>query len=216
LKKEVPFILMLVFTALRFCLEAFQSLESYKVGPDKLIDIVGYALSFMGYAAVFLGCINLAVVHGRNIRTKRKDWVYSVLLLVVLFSFLVFGLVKSNSNPVYMWIWNCTFVPIDSTMFSLIAFFIASAAYRAFRIRNVEASLMMFTAAIVMLAQVPVGEVIWGSEGWLGGIPGISSWILAVPNAAASRALSLSVFLGFMATQARVLLGIERRFLGQD
>jgi len=40
---------------------------------------------------------------------------------------------------------------LNATMFSLIAFYIVSAAYRAFRVRSVEAGVMMITAAIIML-----------------------------------------------------------------
>lgn len=216
MRKTVPYIVMIMFAAVRFSMEAFHRLSTHKVGADLLIDVIGYALSFMGYAGIFVGLINVCRVHGNNIRRRRVNWIYSVWLLAVLFSYLIYGLVKSNSDPGYMWVWNCVFGPLDATMFSIIAFFIASAAYRAFRIRSVEAGVMLVTAFIVMLAQVPVGEIIWGSNGWLGGIPGISNWILAIPNAAAVRAMNLGVFLGFMATQTRVLLGIERRFLGQD
>lgn len=216
MRKEVPFILMLLFAAARFSMEAFNGLSTYKAGADNLIDVMGYAITFMLQAGMFVGVLNLLRVHGNIVRKRRANWAYSIWLLVILFAYLGYGLVKSNSDAGYMWVWNCTFVPLDATMFSIIAFFIASAAYRAFRVRSVEAGAMLVTAFIVMLAQVPIGEVIWGTTGWLGGIPGISNWILSIPNAAAVRALNLGVFLGFMATQTRVLLGIERRFLGQD
>ena len=62
-------------------------------------------------------------------------------------------------------------IPIQSTMFSLLAFFIASAAYRAFRARNVLASLLLIAALIVMLRfnpfLGPVGEYIAQTANWL-------------------------------------------------
>ena len=101
-------------------------------------------------------------------------------------------------------------------MFSILAFYIASAAYRAFRVRNVDAAVMLVTAFLLMLGNVPIGEVIWSPDGWLGGFAGIKNWILRVPNAAGNRAITLGIFLGTMASQSRMLLGIERRHLGAD
>lgn len=217
MRKEIPYILMLLFAAGRVCLEAFYRLEAYKLkSGDKLVDSIGFALTFMECAAMFLGFLNLFRIHGNNIRRKRPNWGYSVWLLAVLVAYTILGLAKTNTDKTYQWIWQAVYVPLDATMFSLLAFFIASAAYRAFRVRNLEAGLMLAVALVVMLAQVPLGEVIWGTDSWLGGIPGISNWILSVANAAGMRAISLGIFLGLMATQTRVLLGIERRFLGQD
>jgi hypothetical protein len=95
-----------------------------------------------------------------------------------------------------------------STMFSLLAFYIASAAYKAFRARSLEATVLLLAAIIVMLAQVPIGMAI---SRW---IPQISDWILNVPNMAAKRGIALGVGLGMTATSLKIMLGIERTYLG--
>jgi nucleoside permease NupC len=95
-------------------------------------------------------------------------------------------------------------------MFSLLAFFIASAAFRAFRARNVEATLMLATSIVVMLGVIPVGE--WIHEG----MPELKDWILNYANNAGRRAILIGAALGAVATGLRVILGIERSHLGSD
>jgi hypothetical protein len=95
-------------------------------------------------------------------------------------------------------------------MFALLAFFIASAAFRAFRARNVEAALLLGSAILIMLGRVPLGRAI---SGWL---PWISDWIIDIPNNAGRRAIMMGAALGAIATSLRVILGLERSHLGRD
>ena len=81
-------------------------------------------------------------------------------------------------------------------MFSILAFFIASAAYRTFRARTPEAALLLIAAVIVMLGRVPIGREI--SEFF----PLATDWLLNVPNLAAKRGILLGVSLGAIATSA--------------
>ena len=106
----------------------------------------------------------------------------------------------------YVWFYDHVFDPCNSTMFALLAFFIASAAFRAFRARNFEAGLLLGSAIIVMLGRVPIGR----SIGWM------ADWFVAVPNNAGRRAIMMGAALGAIVTGLRVILGIERSHLGQE
>lgn len=217
MRKEVPFIISLIFAAFRFTLEAFDGPYNYTLDSgDKLLNAMSWAMTFMACGALFLGVFNLFRIHGNNIRRRRPHWQLSVYLLVVLVFQSLLGLFTHHTHPAYDWSYQGIYVPIDSTMFSLLAFYIASAAYRAFRVRNSDAAVMLAAAFFLMMGNVPIGELIWGPNGPLGGFTGIKDWILRVPNAAGNRAINLGIFLGIMATQSRILLGIERRHLGQE
>jgi hypothetical protein len=115
------------------------------------------------------------------------------------------------------WLYDWLYTPMQATMFALLAFFIASAAFRAFRIRTVEAGLLAAAALIVMLGRVPIGGLM---TAWLPTwvqLPTLQNWIMEVPQNAAKRAILIGAALGVMATGLRVILGIERSYLsGKD
>ncbi|MBD3163245.1 MAG: hypothetical protein GF346_12275 [Candidatus Eisenbacteria bacterium] len=104
---------------------------------------------------------------------------------------------------------NYIVIPCQATLFSMLAFYIASAAYRAFRVRTVLASILLITAFVVMLRIVPLPDPLasWNNE--------LVRWILAVPNMAAKRAIIIGVGLGAIAYSMKIILGIERGYMGR-
>jgi hypothetical protein len=100
-------------------------------------------------------------------------------------------------------------IPIQATMFSLLAFYIASAAYRAFRARSFLSTVLLIAAFIVMARVLEMGPL-------TDLVNDLSAWVLLVPNLAAKRAIWIGVGLGIVATSLKVILGIERSYLGRD
>jgi hypothetical protein len=162
-----------------------------------------------GAFAVLVGSINLCRIHMTKISRKKEDRFFSWVLLVGFFGFLLFGLPKgSSSHPQFQWVFKTSLEPMSATMFALLVFYIASAAYRAFRVKTPEATVLLLAAVILMLGKVSVGRMI--SE-W---IPQASSWLLDYPNTAGMRGITIGAALGAVATAFRVLIGIERGHLG--
>ena len=130
--------------------------------------------------AVFLGSLNLLKLHLTRISRKTKNWEYSIFSVLGFFIMIIFGFVYHGSDTVqwgkhldaedsyfYWMIWHI-YTPLSSTMFALLAFFVASASYRAFRIRNYEATLLLASGIILMLGRVPIGSLIpWWIVGGL-------------------------------------------------
>ncbi len=161
--------------------------------------------------AVLLGIMSFSKNHWTRIKRKVPNWYFSVVTFIGLVFTAFAGFYWGReAGTIYMWIFENIQIPTGATIFSLLAFYIASASYKAFRARSAEATVLLVAAVIVMIAQVPLGMAI---SRW---IPDISQWILSVPNMAATRAIFIGVGLGGMSVSVRILLGIERTYLGSD
>lgn len=160
--------------------------------------------------ALVLGVGSLILYHLDRLQRRRPGWVYSIITLVALLVTAFVGLARGvkPGSPLQEVIFKNMLVPLNASMFAILAFYMASAAYRAFRARTKEAALLLIAAFIVMLGMVPIGTAIWGK------LPEVAEWILSVPNMAAKRAILFGVALGAIATSLKVILGIERGWLG--
>ncbi|MGH7255237.1 MAG: hypothetical protein ACREI3_05610, partial [Nitrospirales bacterium] len=116
--------------------------------------------------------------------------------------------IQNGTVTAFGWIYNYAMVPLQGTMFALLAFFIASAAYRSFRARSREASVLLVAAVIVMMGRVPLGEYLIPVSGDL------TQWILNVLNASVRRAILIGISLGAVALSLKIIFGIERSYLG--
>ncbi|NOY89449.1 MAG: hypothetical protein GXO93_08725 [FCB group bacterium] len=179
--------------------------------------------------AIWLGVLNLIKISTIKIVRKSPDWPYSVLIIVSFIIIVFFGFYEGYrglyANPHYSfrdpgtsfdWLYVNVYTPLSATMFALLAFFVASASYRAFRARNFEATLLLLAAFLVMLGRVPVGDIL---TSWLPHQYQLSqwaNWIMHVPNTAGQRAIMIGIALGLVSTSLRIILGLERSYLGND
>jgi hypothetical protein len=169
-----------------------------------------------------LGAANVLKINGTDVIRRRKDWVYKVVLLVSMAAMMVVGFFLSrgvhflDEGTMFTWAYNNLYVPMQATMFALLAFFIASAAFRAFRIRTVDAGLLAVAALIVMIGRVPIGEFLTKSFPSWAQLPVWASWLLEWPQNAAKRGIAIGAGLGVMATGLRIILGIERNYMRED
>ncbi len=161
-----------------------------------------------------LGVANVLKVHMDKVQRRSPDAPYSIVLVVSLLGMAGLGIFGDHQGGLFLWLYNTVYDPLSATMFALLAFFITSAAYRAFRARSTEAMLLLGAAILVMLGQVPVGAWLWGPDSFLGGFPGVKDWIMDVPNLAGKRAILMGAALGAISTGLRVILGLERAHLG--
>lgn len=125
---------------------------------------------------------------------------------------------REQGTP-FWWIYEFLFKPLTATMFALLAFYVASAAFRAFRAKNLEASLLLGTAFIILLGRTFAGVMLtsWIPESLSGlRIENLAVYIMQVFNTAGNRAIMIGIALGIASTSLKVLLGIDRSYLGSS
>jgi hypothetical protein len=198
-------------------------------------DEAGIWFEILAAIAFVLGGANLFAQHLQKISARRAGWGYSAVTLVSFLAMFVVGILKVGVNsdrPDYPWsgsyqsegsaLWWLFFYvynPLQATMFALLAFYVASAAFRAFRAKNTEATLLLVTAFIVLLAQTYAGTWLTAAvpDEYLAlTFPGLKAIILGVFNTAGQRAIMIGIALGVAATSLKILLGVDRSYLGSD
>jgi hypothetical protein len=186
--------------------------------------------------AILLGQLSLFKVNFLKIKFKQDNWQFYVVTLVSFAIMVTVGILwGTRSNPGLLgngeavtavmgskpfdYLFNNVYQHLSATMFSLLAFFIASAAYRAFIARNIESNLLLISAVLVMLGNTSLGSFL---TGWLPQslsflhLPNIAEFIMKYPNTAGQRAIMIGAGLGLIGSSLRIILGIERSYLGGE
>ncbi len=218
MKRQIP--VFITFAAgmtmmVQFFLPRLEHLTSPPLG-DLLLNWFLIIFAF----AYILGGASLVVVNFSRIAKSAPGWGYNAVLLAGLFGTLAAGLFGGiDEGSFFRYVFSYVFTPLSATMFALLAFFIASAAFRAFKAKTLEATLLLVAALAVMIGQVPLGQELWSHIPLLGRVSlsgFIDKWIMNGFNAAGQRAIILGASLGLISMSLKILLGIERSYLGGD
>jgi len=208
-KREIPFIITLLsglFMLIAFFVPHPMVRRAYEGLQNWAIVVVGFTY--------VLGVANLLRINGRQVSRRERDWPYKIVLVAGLLVTMVVGFSEGNHytdvDARFQWIYRTFYSPMTATMFSLLAFFIASAAFRAFRIRSVEALLLAIAAFTLMIGRVPLGAAIHPA------IPAAADWLMEIPQNAAKRGILIGAALGVMDTGIRVILGLEKTYGGGE
>lgn len=207
-KRQLPLIIafiMGVTFAVQYYVPHGLSEGLFTTVNDWMIVVAGFAY--------FLGLASLSHLHLTRIRRGGEGWGFSLVLLASIAATFVAGCYAlgetTQPGSAFGWIYNNMQVSLSQTVFSILAFFIASVAFRSFKARTLDAGLLLAAALIVMLGRVPVGQ-------FIPGIGEIASWIMNVPNMAARRGVMIGVALGTIAMSLKIIVGIERAYLGGE
>jgi hypothetical protein len=217
-RREVPLLITMLF-GVWMIVDFFVPLGFVGAVAQRLRD---WAIIIAAFA-YFLGAANVVRINARKVARRERDWPYAIPLLagffVTAFLGVVFGVTEDQGsgarlfNDIFLYVYN----PMQATMFALLAFFIASAAFRAFRVRSTEGTLLAVAAVLVMIGRVPVGAALSDALHLPDPLrfEAMQAWIMDVPNLAGKRAILIGAALGAIATGLKIVLGIERDYLGE-
>lgn len=204
MKRTIPVILSFVFGMIAIVVTVAR--------PEK-IQTASLALSNTWQIIFACGLLAGVLAFFMNVlkRIKRKEDLFfdSVLFIGALIMPTLALIDGISPGSLFMWMFENVQAPMQSTVFSLLAFFVASASFRGMRGRSAPAVVLLITAFIVILGRLPV------VDSYLPAITDAVLWIREFPSSAAKAGLLVGVGLGFITTTLRVILGVERPYLGE-
>jgi hypothetical protein len=205
LRRTLP----LAITFLLGVAAAIQYYIPHPISEGALTQMSVWLRIMLGFAMV-LGIVSLCQVHYAKIRARIAGWGYSLIVFLSMLATVVVGLWAGGreEGTGFGWIYTYTLLALQGTMFSMLGFFVASAAFRAFRARSKEATVLLVAAVLMMFGRVPLGEYLVPASGPVAG------WLLNVLNLAARRGIIIGISLGGIATSIKIIFGIERSYLG--
>jgi hypothetical protein len=231
LRKQFPVIIAFCFGI--FTLAIFYIPAKWATDSGEALNIWVTIASAFG---MVLGINSILGYHIENAAKRKSGYGYSWVLLL---SFTIMTLAwipwwrppaegvttyypwggLANTVGIFSWMYFWMMVPMQATVFSILAFYIASSAYRSFRAKSAQAFVLLITAVLVMLGRVPLGTSL---TQWLPQtdilnnlrLEVVTDWLLNVPNAAGFRGILLGVALGIIATSVRIIFGVEKTYMG--
>jgi MFS family permease len=221
MKRRFPLILVLVFGIIGVI--TYFIPHPIVQNSDELFR--NNTLRIIGSFGLVLGLSSFIRHHTLRIQRHKENSNYSWIALVALAFSGIVGLLGGGMDPSVRGLipthigsfsfhvttlFNYIAIPISATMFAILAFYMASASYRAFRARNLQATLLLVAAFIVMLGSVPLSRKLLDS------LPYYAQYLLDIPNTASKRGIGFGVGLGSIATSLKIILGIERGWLGGE
>lgn len=191
-------------------------------------DLAGDAADFVPIVMTFgfgLGLISLIFLHGRRVIKGGENRFYSSITLVALVAMITVQIAYriNRDDPFWSSMNDLLFMnmqfPLGATMFGLLAAYLVSAAYRAFRIRTFDAALLTAMAALMVLTQVPtaqfIGSLISDSAVSAGArfdaaATEVRTWSLLIVNNAVQTAVGFGAFVGAIAMALRIWLSLDK------
>lgn len=204
-RREIPLTLTLI-VGLFLLINYFVTIPALRGS----VDVVTKSGSVLIAVATSLGAVSLIFIHGRHVKKKTPgQWPFSAWLIGLMIVMIIAGLIQPTAtHPIWNFLFVNVYQPISATAYSLVGFFIVSSAFKSFRARTLDATLILIFAVLVMLGNVPAFTY------YLPPLEMVRTWIMEVPNDAGWRAFMIGAGVGAIMLGFRIIIGRERGYLG--
>lgn len=205
MRRKIPLVVCFFFGLIMFA-QYFSEHTIARTLNQVILDWWQIIFSF----ALIIGVVSYLSSNVTKIQ-KGNDRIYRIVGLMGMISMPLFALIWGiKADTPFMWMFENIQAPMQATVFALLAFFVASASFRGFRARSLPAAILLGSAAIILLSRSNLGGFFSDY------LPEYADWIRNFPSMSARRAILIGIGLGSLTTSLRVIVGIERTWLGGE
>ncbi len=173
-------------------------------------DTIRTYATVLAAAAWGLGTALLTINHIRKIyrQSTQPHWAFSVIYLAGFLIMVAYGLMEGKTGNTFIWYYNTIVAPAGQALYSTTAFYITSAGYRIFRLRNLDATVLLVSGTLVLWSVLPL------FTGFFPFLSPLGSWVSSVPSVAGYRAFTIGVALGTIGLGLRIFMHKHKEVLG--
>lgn len=202
-KRELPIILLAIAQIVLLINGYFTNAMIKSVATE----FSTFAIVIAAFAFI-LNSTQLTTQHAYNIQKRlRGKWVYSIVLIISLFVTIIVGLVYGKNGTPLLWINRNIQVPGAWGMGGMILFYLITAAWRAFRVQNVDSALLFIGCVLVSLGSAPFIAYLSPT------MVSLKDWLNDYNVVPVTRAFEMTAAIGGIIFGWRVLFGMERKYM---
>lgn len=163
----------------------------------------------MATIAVGLGIMNLLSRYAKNITQRKTNWQFDVYTILVIIVVTGTGLMYPfGGNSTFQWIISNVYLHGDASIYAMVYFDICFAFWRAFKVRNTDAAILLVAAVLVMIYNAPLTQNMFPT------IAPIGKWLFDNPVTASNRGISMVIAIGTLSYVFRILMQTELGAIG--
>jgi hypothetical protein len=178
------------------------------VGISSIADYFNQWNGVLVAGGLVVGGVAFLIQYTKILKDKSESTWYVYVILATFAIQFIAGI------PGFEWAWDWLNAnirdPLELAAYAMVLMFITTAAFRSFKARSIDTSLMVICAFFVFVAGAPMVKAVFP----MGAAPGV--WISDIIVAGVRRATTISAYLGIFYLWVRTVLWMEKRSLGVE